>query len=150
VLGVLLSLAFADGCLCTKEAVGHGINASTISFAGSTGVRGNLIFMSRPGTNFPWIVLVAGVAASVFTAVFGFIQIKAFSHRIAGERRLFRSDDAVEVSHFQALTTALSGLSVWGTSRRVAVGVGIGGTGATFLDDLLLAGLLGHGIKFTE
>ena len=52
-------------------------------FAGSTGWFVNLIFMSLPGTNFPWIVLWLVVAASVFTIYFGFIQFKAFGHAIS-------------------------------------------------------------------
>ena len=46
-------------------------------FASSTGWFVNLIFMSLPGTSFPWIVLWLVVAASIFTIYFGFIQFKA-------------------------------------------------------------------------
>ncbi|MFD2740529.1 alanine/glycine:cation symporter family protein [Sulfitobacter aestuarii] len=119
------------------------------TFASSTGWFVNLIFAPLPGTAFPWIVLWLVVAASVFTLYFGFIQIRAFGHAI----RLVKGDysdpnDAGEVSHFQALATALSGTVGLGNIAGVAVAVGIGGPGATFW--MVLAGLLGMASKFTE
>jgi AGCS family alanine or glycine:cation symporter len=56
--------------------------------------------------------------------------------------------DAGEVSHFQALATALSGTVGLGNIAGVAVAVGIGGPGATFW--MILAGLMGMASKFTE
>jgi AGCS family alanine or glycine:cation symporter len=118
-------------------------------FAGSTGWFVNLIFAPLPGTAFPWIVLWLVVAASVFTIYFGFIQIKAFGHAISLVKGDYSDpDDAGEVSHFQALTTALSGTVGLGNIAGVAVAVGIGGPGATFW--MILAGLLGMASKFTE
>ncbi|MBW7056821.1 alanine:cation symporter family protein [Paracoccus bogoriensis] len=118
-------------------------------FAATTTWFVNIIFSNFPGTSFPWIVawLVAG--ATVFTLYFGFIQFRAFRHSI----HLVRGDysdpnDAGEVSHFQALTTALSGTVGLGNIAGVAVAVSIGGPGATFW--MILAGLLGMASKFTE
>ena len=56
--------------------------------------------------------------------------------------------DAGEVSHFQALATALSGTVGLGNIAGVAVAVSIGGAGATFW--MILAGILGMATKFTE
>lgn len=118
-------------------------------FAGSTGWFVNLIFMNLPGTNFPWIVLWLVVAASIFTIYFGFIQVKAFGHAISLVKGDYSDpNDAGEVSHFQALTTALSGTVGLGNIAGVAVAVGIGGPGATFW--MIVAGLLGMASKFTE
>jgi AGCS family alanine or glycine:cation symporter len=101
------------------------------------------------GVDFPWIVAWLVVGASVFTIYFGFIQIRAFGHAIALVRGDYSDpDDAGEVSHFQALTTALSGTVGLGNIAGVAVAVGIGGPGATFW--MILAGLLGMASKFTE
>ena len=80
------------------------------TFASATGWFVNLIFAPLPGTSFPWIVLWLVVAATLFTFYFGFIQFRAFRHSI----QLVKGDysdpnDAGEVSHFQALATALSG-----------------------------------------
>ncbi|MCZ4352281.1 alanine/glycine:cation symporter family protein [Roseovarius aestuarii] len=118
-------------------------------FATTTGPFVNLIFAPLPGTSFPWIVLWLVVAASIFTLYFGFVQFKFFGHAI----RLVKGDysdpnDAGEVSHFQALATALSGTVGLGNIAGVAVAVGIGGPGATFW--MILAGLLGMASKFTE
>jgi AGCS family alanine or glycine:cation symporter len=53
-----------------------------------------------------------------------------------------------EVSHFQALTAALSATVGLGNIAGVAVAVAVGGPGATFW--MILAGLLGMASKFTE
>jgi len=119
------------------------------TFAAVTGPFVNFIFSPFPGTSFPWIVMWLVVAASLFTVYFGFIQIRGFRHSI----QLVKGDyadpnDAGEVSHFQALTTALSGTVGLGNIAGVAVAVGIGGPGATFW--MIVAGLLGMASKFTE
>ncbi len=119
------------------------------AFANITGPFVNLIFAPLPGTDFPWIVLWLVVAATLFTFYFGFIQLRGFGHAIS----LVRGDysdprDAGEVSHFQALATALSGTVGLGNIAGVAVAVGIGGPGATFW--MIVAGLLGMASKFTE
>ncbi len=53
-----------------------------------------------------------------------------------------------EVSHFQALTAALSATVGLGNIAGVAIAVSIGGAGATFW--MILAGLLGMSSKFVE
>jgi AGCS family alanine or glycine:cation symporter len=53
-----------------------------------------------------------------------------------------------EVTHFQALATALSGTVGLGNIAGVAVAVSLGGPGATFW--MILAGLLGMSSKFVE
>ncbi|PID35850.1 MAG: sodium:alanine symporter [Rhodobacterales bacterium] len=118
-------------------------------FSNSTGWFVNIIFSSFPGTDFPWIVLWLVVAATVFTIYFAFIQFRAFPHSISLVKGDYSDpDDAGEVSHFQALTTALSGTVGLGNIAGVAVAVGIGGPGATFW--MILAGLMGMASKFTE
>ncbi|NNU80927.1 alanine:cation symporter family protein [Halovulum dunhuangense] len=118
-------------------------------FASSTGWFVNLIFAPLPGTSFPWIVLWLVVAAVVFTVYLGFIQLRAFGHAISLVKGDYSNpEDAGEVSHFQALATALSGTVGLGNIAGVAVAVGIGGPGATFW--MILAGLLGMATKFTE
>ncbi len=118
-------------------------------FANSTGWFVNLIFAPLPGTAFPWIVLWLVVGATVFTLYFGFIQFRAFGHAISLVKGDYADpNDAGEVSHFQALATALSGTVGLGNIAGVAVAVGIGGPGATFW--MILAGLMGMASKFTE
>ena len=118
-------------------------------FASSTGWFVSFIFSPFPGTAFPWIVGWLVVAATIFTLYFGFIQFRAFGHAISLVKGDYSDpNDAGEVSHFQALATALSGTVGLGNIAGVAVAIGIGGPGATFW--MILAGLLGMASKFTE
>jgi AGCS family alanine or glycine:cation symporter len=118
-------------------------------FAAATGWFVSFIFSPFPGTTFPWIVAWLVVAATVFTLYFGFIQFRGFRHSISLVKGDYSDpNDAGEVSHFQALATALSGTVGLGNIAGVAVAVGIGGPGATFW--MILAGLLGMTSKFTE
>jgi len=118
-------------------------------FSSATGWFVNFIFSPFPGTSFPWIVAWLVVAATVFTFYFTFIQFRAFKHSISLVKGDYSDpNDAGEVSHFQALATALSGTVGLGNIAGVAVAVGIGGPGATFW--MILAGLMGMASKFTE
>ncbi|MBV7296601.1 alanine/glycine:cation symporter family protein [Enterovibrio paralichthyis] len=110
-----------------------------------------MIFSPLPfiDVNVPWIVVWLVVAAIVFTLYLGFINFRGFAHAI----RLVKGDytdpnEPGEVSHFQALATALSGTVGLGNIAGVAVAVSIGGPGATFW--MILAGLLGMSTKFVE
>lgn len=126
--------------------IDESVNAA---FAKVTGPFVSLIFSPFPGTNFPWIVGWLVIAASVFSLYFAFIQFRAFKLSISIVKGDYSDpNDAGEVSHFQALATALSGTVGLGNIAGVAVAVGIGGPGATFW--MILAGLLGMASKFTE
>ena len=141
-LAAMVTPAMAQEAMSLDERV----NAAFASF---TGPFVSLIFAPFPGTEFPWIVMWLVIAASVFTLYFGFVQIKYFMHSISLVKGDYADpDDAGEVSHFQALATALSGTVGLGNIAGVAVAVGIGGPGATFW--MILAGLLGMASKFTE
>lgn len=114
-----------------------------------TGPFVSFIFSPFPGTNFPWIVMWLVIAATLFTVYYGFIQFRAFGHAISLVKGDYSDpNDAGEVSHFQALATALSGTVGLGNIAGVAVAISIGGPGATFW--MILAGLLGMASKFTE
>ncbi|MEP3231344.1 MAG: alanine/glycine:cation symporter family protein [Hyphomicrobiales bacterium] len=118
-------------------------------FAAATGPFVSLIFAPFPGTSFPWIVMWLVVAATVFTLYFGFVQFRFFNHAVSLVKGDYSDPNhAGEVSHFQALATALSGTVGLGNIAGVAVAVGIGGPGATFW--MILAGLMGMASKFTE
>ena len=140
--------ALFPGVTLAQDATSFDARVNEI-FANSTGWFVNLIFAPLPGTAFPWIVLWLVVGATVFTIYFGFIQLRAFSHAISLVKGDYSDpNDAGEVSHFQALATALSGTVGLGNIAGVAVAVGIGGPGATFW--MILAGLMGMASKFTE
>ncbi|WP_167177557.1 alanine/glycine:cation symporter family protein [Saccharomonospora amisosensis] len=99
--------------------------------------------------SFPWIVAWLVIAATVFTIYFGFIQFRGF--KLATEivrGKYTRSDEPGEITHFQALSSAVSGTVGLGNIAGVGVAVTIGGAGATFW--MILAGLLGMCTKFVE
>ena len=147
-----LALLAPAAALAQEAATGIDARIEAV-FSNYTGWFVNLIFAPLPfavaGVSFPWIVLWLVVGATIFTVYFGFIQIRAFGHAIALVRGDYSDpNDAGEVSHFQALATALSGTVGLGNIAGVAVAVSIGGPGATFW--MILAGLLGMASKFTE
>lgn len=98
---------------------------------------------------FPLIVGWLIIAAFIFTFYFGFIQIIAFRHAVDLTRGKYSPPNAPgQITHFQALATALSGTVGLGNIAGVAVAVTLGGAGATFW--MILAGFLGMATKFTE
>ncbi len=99
--------------------------------------------------NLPLTVLWLVCGALFFTFYFGFINVRAFKHSIDIVRGKFdRPEDEGEVSHFEALTTALSATVGLGNIAGVAIAVATGGPGATFW--MIVAGILGMSSKFTE
>ncbi|MFT7834821.1 alanine/glycine:cation symporter family protein [Saccharothrix sp. BKS2] len=101
------------------------------------------------GVTFPWIVGWLVVAAAIFTAYFGVIQLRGFATALRIVRGKHSSpDDPGEITHFQALSSAVSGTVGLGNIAGVGVAVTIGGAGATFW--MILAGLLGMCTKFVE
>ncbi len=83
--------------------------------------------------SFPFIVLVLLIGAIVFTFYFKFINIRGFRHSIDVIRGKYDNpDDIGEISHFQALTSALSATIGLGNIAGVAVAVSTGGPGAVF------------------
>ncbi|WMI69733.1 sodium:alanine symporter family protein [Mangrovimonas sp. YM274] len=124
----------------------------------------------------PWVLIVLVGGALYFTVYFKFINIRGFRTAIRvvqgkyediekhGADTLYgdstpneheniietlRDDSADgEVTHFQALTAALSATVGLGNIAGVAVALSIGGPGATFW--MIVAGLLGMASKFAE
>lgn len=97
----------------------------------------------------PFVLIWLIVGAIFFTIYMKFINVRGFKHAIDVVRGKYDNpDDAGEVSHFQALTAALSGTVGVGNIAGVAVAVSLGGAGATFW--MILAGLFGMSSKFVE
>ncbi len=119
------------------------------------------------------IILVGG--AAFFTLVFGFVNIRLLPFAIKVVSGKFdhvekegaveikktevnevdgdlvdtiRDESEGEVSHFQALATAVSGTVGLGNIAGVAVAIATGGPGATFW--MIVCGLLGMSTKFVE
>ena len=110
------------------------------------------------GTGIPSIIILLVGGALFFTIYFGFVNISQFPTAINTVRGKFDSLESNkstqvnnitgEVSHFQALATAVSGTVGNGNIAGVAMAIAIGGPGATFW--MILCGLLGMSTKFVE
>ena len=82
---------------------------------------------------FPLIVLVLLIGSLTFTLYFKFINIRGFSHSIDIIKGKYDNPrDTGQISHFQALTSALSATIGLGNIAGVAVAVSLGGPGAVF------------------
>lgn len=100
-------------------------------------------------TSIPFIVVWLVLGATFFTIYLGFINFRGFKlaiQHVAG--KYDKKEQKGEVSHFQALTTALSATVGLGNIAGVAIAIAIGGPGATFW--MIVAGLLGMSTKFVE
>ena len=101
------------------------------------------------GANVPLIVVWLIVGAAFFTVYFRFINIRGFLHALKlvmpGKPKTHLPG---EVTHFQALTVAVSGTVGIGNIAGVAMTLSLGGPGATFW--LIVAGLIGMTTKFVE
>tara|TARA_R110001583_G_scaffold39765_3_gene127424 strand:- start:2738 stop:4339 length:1602 start_codon:yes stop_codon:yes gene_type:complete len=124
-----------------------------------------------------WVLFPLILGALYFTFYFNFINFRGFftsikivsgkyddlegriDHNVEVSKTVFTDDgdnpDTIrieghegEVSHFQALTAALSATVGLGNIAGVAIAVSIGGAGATFW--MIVAGFLGMASKFVE
>ncbi|WP_228037850.1 alanine/glycine:cation symporter family protein [Nodosilinea sp. LEGE 06152] len=130
-----------------QEGTATGVDAI---FAPIVDVMALLLFFPVGGENgFPFIVLWLFVAALFFTVRMGFINLRGFKHAIEVVRgRYDDPHDEGEVSHFQALATAVSGTVGLGNIAGVAIAIQLGGPGAMVW--LTLAGFCGMVTKFVE
>jgi len=101
------------------------------------------------GADLPLIVCWLIVGALFFTAYLGFINLRGFRHAIhIVSGRYADPERSGEITHFQALTAAVSGTVGIGNIAGVAVTVSLGGPGAVFW--LAFAGLVCMTTKFVE
>lgn len=94
----------------------------------------------------PLVIALTG-AGLYFTIASSFISFRAWRHAldiIGG--KFDKADDPGEISHFQALTSALSATIGMGNIAGVAVAVAVGGPGAVFW--MWVSGLVGMSTKF--
>ncbi len=97
----------------------------------------------------PIVVVWLVSGALFFTLRFQFINVRGFRHGVDCVRgRYSAPGEAGEISHFQALSAALSATVGLGNIAGVAFAVGIGGPGAVFW--MIMGGLLGMSSKFAE
>ncbi|MGA0845425.1 MAG: alanine/glycine:cation symporter family protein [Luteolibacter sp.] len=111
----------------------------------------NGIFMDVPVNDYPvkLVVIWLALAGLVMTLMFKFINLRALGLAFRTLRgRYSHTDDPGEISHFQALSAAVSGTVGLGNIAGVAIGIMIGGPGVAFW--LFLSGFLGMATKFAE
>jgi len=97
----------------------------------------------------PIVVLWLVMGAIFFTFRMVFVNLRAFKHAILVTAGRFDDpDDTGEISHFQALSSALSATVGLGNIAGVAIAITVGGPGAVFW--MIMAGFLGMSSKFTE
>ena len=112
-------------------------------------------YVFYPIGDYPFVIYLLVGSALFFTLYFVFPNIKYFWTAINVVRgkydELEKSDSDSsegEVSHFQALATAVSGTVGNGNIAGVALAIALGGPGATFW--MIVCGLLGMSTKFVE
>ena len=147
---IFYMFAVLVGSISSAQAAGidETINAATAPIAT---LIGQIVFFKIPvfGAQLPVVVLWLVIGAVFFTFYMGFINLRGFKHAIQLVRGDYADPDSHgEVSHFQALATAVSGTVGIGNIGGVAVAVTVGGPGATFW--LIVAGFLGMSTKFVE
>ena len=113
----------------------------------------DVVFFEIAG--YPFVIFLLVGSAAFFTIYFGFPNIRYFWTSINVVRGKYDEIEKTdsdskdgEVSHFQALATAVSGTVGNGNIAGVALAIALGGPGATFW--MIVCGLLGMSTKFVE
>ena len=97
----------------------------------------------------PLIIIVLVGGGIYYSFFFGWISLRGFKHSIDVIRgRYDNPDDPGEISHFKALTSALSATIGLGNIGGVAVAVGTGGPGAVFW--MIVTALFGMSSKLAS
>lgn len=97
----------------------------------------------------PWFVFLLLGTGIFFTLYLGFPQIRYFKHALRiVSGKYDHKNDVGDTSHFQALTTALSGTVGTGNIAGVALAIHLGGPAALFW--MLVTAFIGMTTKFVE
>lgn len=97
----------------------------------------------------PFIVVLLAMGGLFFTVRYGFVNVRLFPHSIQVIRGKFDAPDHHgEISHFQALTSALSATVGLGNIAGVAVAIALGGPGAVFW--MWCIAFLGMSMKYSS
>lgn len=109
-----------------------------------------VVFFKLPvyGAELPVVVAWLVFGALFFTLRFRFVNMRRFGEALRLVRMPADDRRQGEVSHFQALSAAVSGTVGIGNIGGVAVAVSLGGPGAAFW--MIFAGFLGMSTKFVE
>ncbi len=108
-----------------------------------------LLFLNDYLGGHQWFVFLLLGTGIFFTLYLGLPQFRYFRHAIRIVKGKYdRAEDVGDTSHFQALTTALSGTVGTGNIAGVALAIHLGGPAALFW--MLVTALLGMCTKFVE
>jgi len=146
--GLALLGLFMSMPVLAQDGIDARINEAVKPFADAVA---GFVFSSIPfmGVQIPVVLIWLVSGATIFTLYFKFINFRALKLGFQLVRGDYSDPTAAgEVTHFQALATALSGTVGLGNIAGVAVAVSLGGPGATFW--MITAGLLGMSSKFVE
>ena len=116
-----------------------------------TGAISDVVFfpINIAGIDVPVVVFWLITAGFIFSWYFRFPNVRLVGLALNVVRgRYTRADEPGDLTHFQALSAALSGTVGVGNIAGVAVAISIGGPGATFW--MILAGVLGMATKMVE
>lgn len=105
--------------------------------------------VSIAGQPIPFILIWLAGTAIFLTVYFKFINLRSFGLALKTVRGKYsKPGDPGEITHFQALTAALSATVGLGNIAGVAIAISKGGPGAAFW--MVILGLLGMTTKFAE
>ncbi len=136
-----LSIAMVPGSVVSALAQEPAIDNSQIrkSIAHLDALFGDVVSLLAKllfadfGTGIPLIVMVLLVGGIYYSFFFGWISLRGLRHSIDVLRGRYDNPDSPgEISHFQALTSALSATVGLGNIAGVAIAVSLGGPGAIF------------------
>lgn len=97
----------------------------------------------------PFIVVVLMLGAVFFTVWYRFINLRGLSHAVDVVRGKFDDpEDVGEISHFRALTSALSATVGLGNIAGVAIAIQVGGPGAVLW--MIVTAVFGMTAKFSS
>lgn len=106
-------------------------------------------FEITEGVTLPVVLVLLGGTAIFLTFYFKFINLRGFRVALRTAKGKYTDPNAPgQITHFQALSAALSATVGLGNIGGVAVAVGVGGPGATFW--MIVMGLCGMTTKFAE
>ncbi len=176
ILSVLFSTLLLPFAAFAQDATAKGLDERiNEAFKPAADLIAKIVFFAIPigdGISIPVVLIILVGGALYFTLYFKFVNFTKFKLAIdvvrgkytppkqtpktAGGKEILddnidtiQADNiAGEVTHFQALTAALSATVGLGNIAGVAIAIAIGGPGATFW--MILAGLLGMSTKFVE
>ncbi|MFT7676618.1 MAG: AGCS family alanine or glycine:cation symporter [Planctomycetota bacterium] len=137
--------------LAEREGLDFSTSAVSLTVPRASAGADEMATLKAVRTGWPLAVLWLVLGAIFFTVRMGLVQLRFFGHAIAVTAGKYDDpNDKVEgeVTHFQALSAALSATVGLGNIAGVAIAISLGGPGATLW--MILAGFLGMASKFTE